>query len=66
MMAKILAALCSAAALYAVLLVHAAGESLLAITLLVVLAAALWTYGSRRTLALRYLFPGIAAALGQK
>jgi maltose/maltodextrin transport system permease protein len=60
---RVLAAVCSVAALYAVLLVHAAGEALLAITLLVVVAAALWTYGSRRTLALRYLFPGIAAAL---
>jgi maltose/maltodextrin transport system permease protein len=60
---RVLAAGCSAAALYAVLLVQAAGEALLAVTLLVVLAAALWTYGSRRTLALRYLFPGIAAAL---
>ncbi len=50
-------------ALYAVVLVHAAGQTLLALTLLVVLALALWTYTSKRTNALRYLFPGVAAAV---
>ena len=36
---------------------------LLALSLLVLAALALWTYGSRRTNASRYLFPGIAAAV---
>jgi maltose/maltodextrin transport system permease protein len=49
--------------LYAVMLVHATGQSLLAVTLLAVCALALWTYTSARTNALRYLFPGVAAAL---
>ncbi len=59
----LLAAAAAAALLYAVMLVHAAGESLLAMTLLVITALTLWTYTSRRTGASRYLFPGIAAAL---
>ncbi|MBU6258121.1 MAG: hypothetical protein KGO01_06845, partial [Burkholderiales bacterium] len=48
---------------YGVLLVHAAGQSMLALLLLLLTALALWTYGSRRTHALRYLFPAIAGAL---
>ena len=59
---KALAAAALALGLYAVLLVQAAGQTLLALTLLVLLALALWTYTSRRTNALRYLFPGIATA----
>jgi maltose/maltodextrin transport system permease protein len=59
----VLAAAVAAALLYAVMLVHAAGESLLAMTLLLITALALWTYTSRRTGASRYLFPGIAAAV---
>jgi maltose/maltodextrin transport system permease protein len=51
------------AALYMVALVHAAGETLLAGTMLVIAALALWVYSSRRTYAYRYLFPGIAASL---
>jgi maltose/maltodextrin transport system permease protein len=51
------------ACLYAVMLVHATGQSLLALTLLAISALALWTYTSARTNALRYLFPGVAAAL---
>jgi maltose/maltodextrin transport system permease protein len=51
-----------ALALYTVLRVHAAGQSLLALTLLVITALALWTYTSARTNALRYLFPGVATA----
>jgi maltose/maltodextrin transport system permease protein len=51
------------AALYLVVVVHMAGQTLLALTLLVLTALALWTYTSARTQALRYLFPGIAAAL---
>jgi maltose/maltodextrin transport system permease protein len=50
------------AALYAVVLVHAAGESLLAATLLVITGVAAWVYLSPRMYAYRYLFPGIAAA----
>jgi maltose/maltodextrin transport system permease protein len=52
-----------AAALLMVMRVHASGQTLLATTLLVITALALWTYTSARTQALRYLFPGIAAAL---
>ena len=59
---RLLAATVTAVLLYAVLLVHAAGESLLAMTLLLLTALALWTYGSPRTGASRYLFPGIATA----
>ncbi len=58
-----LAALVLAAALYAVTVVYAVGETLLAATLLVIVALAAWTYSSARTMALRYLFPGVAAAL---
>jgi maltose/maltodextrin transport system permease protein len=43
--------------------VHAAGQSLLASVLLAISLLALWTYGSARTHALRYLFPAVAAAL---
>jgi len=49
--------------LYVVTLVYAAGETLLAGMLLVLVALALWVYSSARTYAYRYLFPGIAAAL---
>ena len=55
--------LAGAAGLYAVMLVHAAGQTLLALTLLVMVAVAAWAYTSPRTQAARYLFPGIAAAL---
>ncbi|MEY4755055.1 MAG: maltose transporter [Pseudomonadota bacterium] len=54
--------LLSLGALYLVTLMYAVGELLLAGMLLVLLALALWTYSSARTMALRYLFPGIAAA----
>jgi len=50
------------AMLYLVMLLYVAHELLLAGTLLVIAALALWTYTSAKTLALRYLFPGIAAA----
>jgi maltose/maltodextrin transport system permease protein len=63
MRGKVIAALLALAALYAVFRVHAAGEALLAMTLLIVTALALWTYTSARSNAARYLFPGIAAAL---
>ena len=53
----------AAAGLWAVMAVHAAGQTLLATVLLAVTALAVWTYGSARTQALRYLFPAVAAAL---
>ncbi len=58
-----LLALVLIAALYVVTLVHAAGETLLAGTMLVISALALWVYTSPRAYAYRYLFPGIAASL---
>jgi maltose/maltodextrin transport system permease protein len=51
------------AVLYLVTLVYAVGQTLLAGTLLVIAALALWTYTSKQTVALRYLFPGVAAAI---
>ena len=60
--ARALALLAVVIGLFTVLRVHVAGQTLLALTLLVVLALAVWTYSSARTHALRYLLPGIAAA----
>jgi len=51
------------AALVIVTMVYAAGQTLLAGTMLVITALALWIYSAARTYAWRYLFPGIAAAL---
>lgn len=51
------------AALYVVVMVHAAGETLLAGTILVITALAAWVYTSSKAYAYRYLFPGIGAAL---
>ena len=51
------------AALAVVTMVYAAGQTLLAGTMLAITALALWVYSSARTYAWRYLFPGIAAAL---
>ena len=48
--------------LYLATLLYTVGETLLAGTVLVMAALALWTYSSAKTMALRYLFPGIAAA----
>lgn len=56
-------ALLGLAALYTSVLVYAAGETLLAGTILVIVALAAWVYSSARTYAYRYLFPGIAATL---
>ncbi|MBL0313525.1 MAG: maltose ABC transporter permease MalF [Holophagaceae bacterium] len=50
-------------ALYLVTMVYAIGETLLAGTILLIAALALWIYTSQRLYAYRYLFPGIAAAL---
>ncbi|RZS54716.1 maltose ABC transporter permease MalF [Sphaerotilus mobilis] len=58
-----LAGVLALAALYLVTVVYTFGEPLLAGTLLLISALALWTYTSARTMALRYLFPGIAAAV---
>ena len=63
MLAPALAAVAVLGALYLVTLVYAAGETLLAMTLLATTAAAVWIYTNPRTYAYRYLFPGIAAAL---
>ena len=52
-----------ALALAGVMVVHATGQTLLALTLLVLALLALWVYTSRRTQALRYVFPGVAGAL---
>lgn len=60
---RALAAAGTLLALYGVAVVHASGQTLLALTLLVITALAAWTYTSPRTHALRYLFPGVAAAL---
>lgn len=49
------------ASLYFVTIVYAAGEFLLAGTILVVVALAAWVYTSPRFYAWRYLFPGVAA-----
>jgi maltose/maltodextrin transport system permease protein len=56
-------AVAAIATLYAVMLVHATGQTALAVVLLVVGTLALWTYTSKRSGALRYLLPGVAAAL---
>lgn len=50
-------------ALYLVTAVYAAGEFLLAGTILVIVGLAAWTYTSQRLYAYRYLFPGIAAVV---
>jgi maltose/maltodextrin transport system permease protein len=62
-MPRLLLALGVLATLYLVTLVYAVGETLLAGTLLLIVALAAWIYSSQRTYAFRYLFPGIAAAL---
>jgi len=49
--------------LYFVTVVYSTGESLLAGTMLVVLAAFIWIYTWPKAYAYRYLFPGIGAAL---
>jgi maltose/maltodextrin transport system permease protein len=60
---RAMALLATLGALWAVMVVHATGQTLLALTLLAISALAVWTYTSQRTNALRYLFPGIAAAM---
>ena len=58
-----LAAACVALILAAVVQVHAVGQTLLAVLLLACGGLAVWAYTSPRTLALRYLLPGIGAAV---
>ena len=60
---RAIALLATIGALWAVMVVHATGQTLLALTLLAISALAVWTYTSQRSNALRYLFPGIAAAM---
>ena len=64
---RALGLLCVLAGLYACMGVYATGQTLLALTLLVLVGLATWSWvspgTSDRTLALRYLLPGIAAAL---
>lgn len=49
--------------LYMVVLVYSVGQTLLAGTLLVIAALALWIYTSAKTMPYKYLFPGVAAAI---
>lgn len=60
---KIALALVSLLALYLVTLIYAVGETLLALTFLIAVSLAIWTYTSKKTVALRYLFPGVVAAI---
>lgn len=60
---KLLLAAIVLLALYLVTIIYAVGETMLAGAFLVTVALALWTYSSAKTVALRYLFPGIAAAV---
>lgn len=53
----------AAAVLYVCLRVYASGQLAMALFMLLVGCLALWIYTSSRSGALRYLFPGIAAAL---
>ena len=59
----VLLAVLAVAALFLVTVIYAAGETLLAGTLLVIVGLAAWIYTSSRTYAYRYLYPAIAAAL---
>ena len=59
----ILATLAVLGALYLVTVVYATGETLLAMTILLIVGLAVWIYNSERCYAYRYLFPGIAAAM---
>ncbi|WP_395702366.1 maltose ABC transporter permease MalF [Aquabacterium sp.] len=58
-----LLALLAAGLLWGVLRLQASGQPLLALAVLVGGAVALYVYGSARTLASRYLFPGVAGML---
>ena len=60
---KILLALVTLVALYLVVLIYAVGETLLAMTFLAVAMLAIWVYSSKKTLASRYLLPGVVAAI---
>jgi maltose/maltodextrin transport system permease protein len=60
---RVALALGVALGLYGVVVVYSTGQTLLAVTLLVLCALAAWAYTSARAQALPYLFPGVAAAL---
>lgn len=61
--AKAVLAAVTAAMLYLAVILYSVNEALLAVTVLVIAVLAVWTYTSAKTLAMRYLFPGIAAAM---
>ena len=60
---KLLLAAVVLLALYLVTIIYTVGETMLALTFLVAASLAIWTYTSKKTLALRYLFPGVIAAI---
>ncbi len=60
---KIVLALVTLLALYLVTVIYAVGETLLAMTFLIVVMLAIWIYSSKKTLASRYLFPAVVAAI---
>jgi maltose/maltodextrin transport system permease protein len=60
---KLLLALVLLVALYLVTVIYAVGETLLAMTFLVVAMLAIWVYTSKKTMASRYLLPGVIAAI---
>lgn len=49
--------------LYLVVLLYIVGETLFAGAVLLIATLTVWTYASAKTMALRYLFPGVAAAI---
>ena len=51
------------AMLYLTVLLYSVGETVLALSVLIIAGFAAWTYSSAKTTAMRYLFPGVAAAL---
>lgn len=61
--AQMLLAVATAAMLYLSVVLYSVNEALLAVTVLIIAVLAVWTYTSAKTVAMRYLFPGIAAAM---
>ena len=49
--------------LYLATALYTVGESLLAVAVLLIATASVWVYSSAKTMAMRYLFPGICAAI---
>ncbi len=60
---KILLAVVALLALYLVTVIYAVGETLLAVTFLIIAMLAIWTYSSKKTMASRYLLPAVVAAI---